>query len=93
MSETETDPYDSVVQSAERDDISEQSVRQTSLNAVSFRVLKTLAAREGVFGKRKTASSYRKDLAEIGYFYGPVHDDTLYKRVNGETTYLKNDPT
>lgn len=91
MNETETDPYDSIVTSAERDDISEQQIRAESLRGVSFNVLKSLAGHEDVFGKRKSAVSYRKDLAELGYFYGPVGDDTLYQRVQGESMYVTCD--
>ena len=91
MSETETDPYESVVTHAERDGLTEQQVRQTSLRGVGFNTLKSLAGHEDVFGKRKTAASYRKDLAELGYFYGAVHDDTLYQRINGETTHVTYD--
>lgn len=90
MSETE-DPYDSVVSHAERDDIPEQQARQMTLYDVGFDTLKSLAGHEDVFGKRKSAASYRKDLAELGYFYGPVGDDTLYQRSNGETTYVTYD--
>lgn len=91
MSETEADPYDSVVSHAERDEIPEQQARQMTLTGVGFSKLMSLAGHEDVFGKRKSAASYRKDLAELGYFYGPVHDDTLYKRVNGETTHVTYD--
>lgn len=91
MTESETDPYDSIVSHAERDEISEADARAESLREVSYKKLQSIAGHENVYEMGKGAVEYRNELAELGFFFGPVGDDTLYQRVEDETMYFTHE--
>ena len=86
--EAKKQAYQSIVQTAEQDGNNPVDVMEASLNIVAFETLQRLAGREKVYDTSKCHADYRRDLAELGYFFGPVGDDTIYRRHDTETTIV-----
>ena len=86
--EAKKQAYQSIVQTAEKDGLDPVDVMAASLGGVSFEVLQRLAGREKVYSTGKCHADYCLDLAELGYFLGPIGDDTIYRRHDTETTIV-----
>ena len=85
-----TTPYQKVKIAAEREEVSEEAIMFKSLSEVSYQDLQREAGEAGVYPAVTPSSSrLRRIMAEAGFFYGDVGDDTLYRRLDGETVVIQ----
>jgi hypothetical protein len=84
------DPYELIENTAEQKGMSETKVMADTLESVDLNLLRKIAGKEQVYESHKTKKDYHKELAELGYFFGPtIQDNQLYTRRGGVTTYAE----
>ncbi|SMO73535.1 hypothetical protein [Halorubrum cibi] len=84
------DPYESIKNIADKKDRTETQVMANTLENVDLNLLHKIAGKEQVYESHKTKRDYHKELADLGYFFGPtIHDNQLYTRKGGVTQYAE----
>ena len=83
-------PYEKVELAAAREEVEPEHIAFISLDNLPFSTLQSVAGDHGLYpDDHPDDVEIRRILAEAGFFYGDVGDDTLYRRLDGETVVIQ----